>query len=120
VDARAAAEYVNHFLYASHRGAYRTHDAVIVYGNDGYKQDARSQVEVEAVRKHLDQSSDLLTKGYPPEFATSEDGYSWVLMFRDYSQQWEERMVDELKELVWGAWDTACKARGSNPVEANS
>jgi hypothetical protein len=110
-DAWAAAEYVEHFMFTTHRGAYRTHDAVIVFGNDGYRTDPRSQAEAELVRQYLDcpNQKNLIDPNYPPEFAVSADGYTWVFVWLDYGQRWKEDGIEDLVYRVWAAWEKACE-----------
>ncbi|WP_397569067.1 hypothetical protein [Schlesneria sp. T3-172] len=74
--ATIAANYVGKFHMTQHRGVLPVDDGMIVFGNDGYSNDERSQREVSMVRDRLKPFE--LSE---PEFAVSDDGYSWALVY---------------------------------------
>jgi 6-phosphogluconate dehydrogenase (decarboxylating) len=97
-SANAAAEYAGQCLFHIHRGILDCGDKVILYGNDGYKEDPRSQKEVELV------SAALKDLGHDkPIFGQSQCGYTWSLMILDYNR--EIKTVKHFEKILEVAWN---------------
>ena len=97
---RAAHAYRN--LFHCHRGSYLSRRACVIYGNDGFSTEVRSQRE--AVRVALE----IEAMGHEVEgFGVSEDGYSWALVvrFAHGTPKSERGYVDwRLNSVVGDVW----------------
>lgn len=98
VIGKVAAAFVGTFLMHRHRGVIDCDDRMIVYGNDGYQHDKRSQREVQIVMEHLSEDKPLL--------GVDEEGCSWAVVVTDYTRSKFDE--EEMNELVWNAWMIAC------------
>ncbi len=93
-----AAEFVGTFLFHRHRGVIDCGDRFIIFGNDGYVNDLRSQREVESVLDKLSADS--------PIFGIDLEGCSWAIVVTDYSRSKFDE--EDLDGMVWDAWMLAC------------
>jgi hypothetical protein len=109
--AKLAVEIVGKHFFEVHRGAMRWLGFDIAFGNDGYRQQESTRKEVELFLRYLDSVSIR-----PLTFATSADGYSWLILL-DADRDWDEGpSIDELDDAVWlchwiSGLDTAESAR---------
>ena len=94
--ARLAADSVRTHLFEVHRGAMSWMGFNIVFGNDGYNQQESTRQEAELVLRYLNSVSVT-----PLAFATSADGYSWLLLLDANREVDEGLSVDELDDAVW-------------------
>ena len=97
----AAAEHVNQNLTHRHRGVLDCHDKLIVFGNDAYESDERSQEEVDLMKR------ELAELGLPVlEFGISQDGHSWAILV----EIGEHRSIEltEIEQRLWTCWKQAC------------
>ena len=124
-----AAEFVSNYLFHVHRGVLDCGDRYIVFGNDGYSSDKRSQEEVRSLRERLkvldlketgfatskaehdpqDQQrtqESLEALGLSLQFA-SDDGYTWALVIDNF-QKLDGKA--ELEAEVSKCWLRACQA----------
>jgi hypothetical protein len=93
-----AAEFVGAFLFHRHRGVIDCGDRLIIFGNDGYENDTRSQREVEIVLDSMSEDDPIL--------GIDAEGCSWAIVFTDYSRKKFDE--EELNRMVWDAWMLAC------------
>jgi hypothetical protein len=101
-------------LFQAHRGVLSRSDGrLIIFGNDGYRQDQRSRQEVELLRGKLHDGG-FTEEGFGTDPA---DGYTWVLIVAAPKAHSEDRAgvafhllycAAEAEDLLWGAWLTAC------------
>lgn len=99
-DAEVAANYAQTFLMRYHRGVYECEDHIIIFGNDAYANDARSQREVELMQAALPAYG--ITQS---EFGLSNDGISWAIVARNL---WEADESD-LETELWDCWFRSCE-----------
>jgi hypothetical protein len=79
-------------LFPAHRGAMPLMGRVIAFGNDGCREDARAQEEVEILRQHCSaEGIDILGFGTDPT-----DGYTWAMIL-------DTDDVELVDDLVWVA-----------------
>src|SRR4051794_28801004 len=95
--ATVAANFVGTFLMRQHRGVLDCGDALIVFGNDGYRNDRRSQEEVALLRNRLP-ALDLREAGFGVD---DGDGYAWALVLDNYQRL---DAINELEDAVRAAW----------------
>lgn len=94
----AAANFARTILVKQERGTFRIGGYTIIFGNDAYTTDPRSQCQVRLFRAMLPHF------GFADhQFGLSDDGFSWAItaygFYGDYAfQQWFEA---ELR-LCWG------------------
>ena len=100
-SAEVAANYAQTFLMRSHRGVYECEDHIIIFGNDAYTNDARSQREVELMQVALPAHG--ITES---EFGVSNDGISWAIV----ADNQDGIDLRELEFELWGCWFGACEA----------
>lgn len=102
----AAAEHINHNLTHRHRGVLDCDDKLIIYGNDAYESDERSQEEVDLMRRELVELDLPIS-----EFGVSRNGHTWAMVV-DLD---EHRSVEhaEIEHRLWTCWKQAC---GIEPV----
>jgi hypothetical protein len=110
--AAAWVESITVSLMEAHRGAFFPEPGVLIlFGNDGYATDARSQGEVEYVRKRL---PDFEAKELG--FATDKDGgYSWAMLVQlpaagegaQIRLFGSETVRERFTNLIWDGWDAA-------------
>jgi hypothetical protein len=100
--AKIAANFVREFLFHRHRGVLSCGDRFIVFGNDGYVKDQRSQQQVSYLRDRL-KALDLYESGFS---ADDQEGYSWALLINNYQGLEAEA---ELEAAVWEGWQRACR-----------
>lgn len=94
--AKLAADSVRKNFFEVHRGAMRWMGFNIVFGNDGYNQQESTRLEAELVLRYLNTVSVK-----PLAFATSADGYSWLVLL-GVDLEWDKGpSVDELDDAVW-------------------
>ena len=118
-EARKAADYVAQNMFGVHRGATlwlvdepttdRRYERAlsVVFGNDGYHQEQRSQQEVEFLKNTIGPNAVL---GFAID---SEDGYTWAMIVQGYT-------TDELKIMVELGWAMACNTSlGHGGVQRN-
>jgi hypothetical protein len=96
--AKVAAEFTGTFLMTQHRGVLDCGDHFVVFGNDGYSDDPRSQREAAIVLEHFKSDS--------PVLGVCEEGYSWAIVVTDYSRPTFD--AERLRKIVWDAWMVAC------------
>jgi hypothetical protein len=116
--ATGLARYVREFLPGSRRGALPirlpggNRQVVGVFGNDGYRTDARVKQEVAALRQRLREAA-LEELG----FGFSEDGHAWALLVLPAAMPSKPPGEDNaavralttfLDGAVWAAWRLAC------------
>ncbi|QDU29460.1 hypothetical protein ETAA8_45700 [Anatilimnocola aggregata] len=99
--AKAAAEFVGECLFHRHRGVLNYGDKVILFGNDGYEKDQRSQEEVELIKRHL---ADC--KLEVSEFGQSTEGFSWAIVVNNYQRK--RISTNRLEKRLWECWQQAC------------
>lgn len=108
--ATTAAEFAGQFLMPQHRGVIDCDDRFVLFGNDGYECDTRSQREVEIV---LDQLS-----AHEPVLGINEDGVTWAVVLTDFTRtKFDE---EELRQMVWDAWMVACDEHCDEETEVRS
>jgi hypothetical protein len=109
-DARiaiVAAEFVGAFLFHRHRGVIDCNDRFIIFGNDGYTNDPRSQREAEIVLHRLPEDN--------PVLGIDVEGCSWAIVVTDYSRtKFDE---EDLDRMVWDAWMQACDEAMANKAQ---
>jgi hypothetical protein len=85
--------------FEAHRGAFwweKAKRVAVAFGNDGYRQDGRARLEVEALRRLL-----VHWGGKELGFATnSEDGYSWALAC-ELTRKLTPHVVEGVLWRVW-------------------
>jgi hypothetical protein len=96
--AKVAAEFAGAVLFPQHRGVINCDDRFVLFGNDGYETDIRSQREVEIV---LDELAD-----HEPVLGVNENGITWAVVLTDFTRMKFDE--DELRRIVWDAWMSAC------------
>lgn len=102
--ARAASNYTNVCLFPYHRGVLDGIDMLFAFGNDGFEKDARSQEQVDLLRKELD-SLGLSEKA----FATSDNGVSWVMVLTAADGvDFDDVDEMEVQQAIWRCWNQAC------------
>jgi hypothetical protein len=95
------ADLIGETMLEAHRGViYLTGGDFLAFGNDSHATDERSKRSVEAARRHIaDRATEV-------GFATSGDGYSWVMllqMAKDYATQAGREAFRSL--LTSAMWD---------------
>jgi hypothetical protein len=100
-----AANFVRDFYMHRHRGVIDCDDKYVVFGNDGYFKDSRSQEQVSYVRERL-KALDLREAAFGVD---DEDGYSWALVIDNYQRL---EVTEELNEAVWESWNRASRREG--------
>lgn len=106
--AKAAAEFAGECLFHRHRGVLDCGDKVILYGNDGYEKDQRSQEEVELIKRYLaDRKLEV------SEFSPSDEGFSWAIVVNNYQKK--RISINRLERRLWECWQQAC---GTEAVKA--
>lgn len=113
-DTIAWAEYINQHHSDNHRGASENDDSFdeignvchecLVFGNDCFETDSRSQIEVALLALKFDELGIEITG-----FGIDPTGQTWVMKALHEDQQL-------LKLLVWNAWFEACGGE-VNPVK---
>jgi hypothetical protein len=102
-EATRLAVYVNEHRFDEHRGVIEGPEpgTAVVFGNDGYEQDARARREVEHVRERLGvMEVDVLGFGLAPP-----DRYTWAMIV-DIDAE-DPILVDFLVDLVRRGWRLA-------------
>lgn len=101
-DASRRADHAYENLFHHHRGSYLNRGVCVVYGNDGFLTDVRSQREAARVALKIE------AMGYEVEgFGLSEDGYSWALVvrFKHGTPKSEREYIDwRLNAIVSDVW----------------
>ena len=94
-----AADFACELHFHWHRGVINCGNRYVLFGNDGFKSDARSRNEAEILMQRL--------AVHKPTLGQSKDGYTWAIVLTDHSRQvFDEH---ELHEMVWEAWAEVCK-----------
>jgi len=101
-NAETVANYVHRLLTHIHRDVYRCDKQIILYGNDAFRNDPRSQREVELIRASL--SAYGITEY---EFGLSDDGLTWAILAEDCPDEAVD--IDELHNELWSCWFAACE-----------
>lgn len=101
-NAEAVANYVHRLLMHIHRDVYQCDRHVVLFGNDAYENDPRSQREVEMIREALPAYG--ITEY---EFGLSDDCLSWAIVAVDHGD--EPVDVEELHNELWACWFAACE-----------
>jgi hypothetical protein len=100
LDMQALVDRLASDCFEAHRGSFwwdEKRRIAIAFGNDGYREDRRARLEVEAVRRLLAHWG-----GKELGFATeSEFGYSWALACEVTSKV----TPDIVEGVLWRAWD---------------
>jgi hypothetical protein len=99
--AKAAAEFAGECLFHRHRGVLDCGDKVILYGNDGYEKDQRSQEEVELIKRYLEDRKFEVSK-----VGQSAVGYSWAIVVNNYRRR--RISISRLEKRLWECWQQAC------------
>ncbi|WP_145085520.1 hypothetical protein [Anatilimnocola aggregata] len=74
---------------------------MILYGNDGYEKDQRSQEEVELIKRYLaDRKLEV------SEFGQSTEGFSWAIVVSN--RQRNRISTNTLEKRLWECWQQAC------------
>jgi hypothetical protein len=80
-------------LFPAHRGAMPSMGRVVAFGNDGYREDAKAQAEVELLRQYcLAEGIDILGFGVDPT-----TGHTWAMIV-------DTDDVEAVDDFVWSAW----------------
>ncbi len=88
-------------MFPAHRGAMPSMGCVVAFGNDGYREDARAQEEVEILRQYCSaEGIDILGFGVDPT-----EGYTWAMILGTD----DVALVDD---LVWAACREAWRESG--------
>jgi hypothetical protein len=110
--AQSWATYVNEHHFEVHRGASEVDNLAecgdgecIIFGNDGFAQEVRVQVEVARLVQTLERLG-IPINGFG---LSDEEGYSWALIVTCND-------VDLLDRLVWNVWFSDVCGMKNNPV----
>jgi len=106
-----AAEFINEFWFPAHRGCLQAREHFVLFGNDGYAEDTKAKREVELVTNELDRLG-RTTRA----FATSADGYTWVIVVDDRSWVCDKPLQGDqatFHRIVWNAWEQACNEQAA-------
>jgi hypothetical protein len=103
--------------FEAHRGAFwwdEDERIGVVFGNDGYSSDERSQGEVDAIRWVLETIDGIGLEDNDREHrelacATGNDGYSWVLICR----LGHKLDISHLKLIIWTVWGVMSKQKAA-------
>ena len=122
-QAARAAEYASDEMFHEHRGAMRWKGAIAIFGNDGYRQDERSRIQVEVLRQLLEECG-VEEFGFAVDDRPVVDGqavsersrgYSWAMIVEDAEIV---AGVDDLHQMVWEAHRIAHSAVVTDPLYA--
>lgn len=106
--ARAAAEAAYDHHFKQHRGAMERGGATFLFGNDGYRQDETTRIQVEVLRQLLDEMGVKELAFATDDREDGEDGdvgYTWAMLV---NEPLPDRVdVHDLHETVWEAWRVA-------------
>jgi hypothetical protein len=101
-DASRQAAYAYSNLFRYHRGSYLSRGTCVIYGNDGFSTDVRSQREAVRVAKQIEEM------GYEIEgFGLAGEGYTWALTIRfepGTGREEREYVDSSLNSLVSDVW----------------
>ena len=99
--AKAAAEFAGGCLFHRHRGVHDCGDKVVLFGNDGFQTDQRSQEEVELIKRYLrDRKLEV------SEFSPCQEGYSWAIVVNNYQRK--RININSLERRLGECWQQAC------------
>jgi hypothetical protein len=95
------ADHISETMMASHRGAIPwTRNSVVVYGNDCYSKDKRSQAAVEHLREGLKK-----TPFIEIAFGTDGDrGLTWAMEIAFPCEFTPKHVAQQLAKVVWASW----------------
>lgn len=102
--ASRAAEHANDTLFEDHRGVMKWHGQVVIFGNDGYRQDERARLEVDLLRQHLSEAGIAeLGFGLDERGEREDQGYTWAMVVESDDLDALHRMVWESNRVAIGA-----------------